>query len=280
MSFSRMPESRGGGNLRLFGLVIVAILVAAALVFYFAVGFGSSSSQAAPPDNVVGSSSPSRASYGMAGGSLPASQMLQQAPTPVSGAAVTKKQNSGNKSMPIPTAEYGEVLSEGFVTLDLPGSQTAEAWYTRQVDTYSKNLTMFFAIYNEPGDTIIKTVEVAPYADGNPVDNARIIMFYPDGAERHLSLDRVEGTIGLTQRYGQPYGPSIFSPDLRIAMVNYGVVLTDHSNSIRADIHLDLSGLSDTESITLVQRNPVLVDQVLMEIQNIVNQVNDKRPAQ
>lgn len=280
MSFSRMPESRGGGNLRLFGLVIVAIVVAAALVFYFAVGFGSNSSQAAPPDNTVNSNSPMRASYGVTGASLPAPQAVQQVPTPVANTAMNQKQSSGLQSAPIPTVKYGEVLSEGFITLDLPGNQTSEAWYTRQVDTYSKNLTLFFALYNDPGDTIIKTVEVAPYADGNQITNARLTMFYPNGAERYLSFDGAQGTISLTQRYGQPYGPSIFSPDLRIALVNYGVVLSDPADSIRADIHLDLSGLSDTESLTLVQTNPVLVNQVLTEVQGIVDQVNDKRPVQ
>ena len=40
MRFSRMPEIRRSGNLPLFGLATVVVLVAAALIFYFTIGFG------------------------------------------------------------------------------------------------------------------------------------------------------------------------------------------------------------------------------------------------
>ena len=279
MSFSRMPESRGGGgsNLRLFGLVIIAVLVSAALVIYFTTGFGSNSSQAAPPESLRPSTTVWQGYPG--GASLPVQPAVQQVPAPVSNAALTKMRGSNQQSLQAPAVNYGEILSEGFVTLDLPGNEVADAWYTRQLDTYTRNLTLFFAVYNS-SSTIIRTVEVAPYIDGAPISNARIALFYPNGIERHVGFDGNNGTVTLTQRHGQPYGPSLFSPDLRVALVNYGLTLGDQNGSVRADIHLDRSGLSDTESLTLVQSNRPLVNQVLAEVQGIVDQINSRRPVQ
>ena len=121
---------------------------------------------------------------------------------------------------------------------------------------------------------------MAGYTQGELINNARITMFYPEGPERYLSFDATAGTIGLSQRHGQPFGPSMFTPELRVALVNYGVVLGDESGSIRADLHLDLTGLSDSESFMLAQSNPEVVNRVMVEVQGLVDQINARRPKE
>lgn len=281
MRFSRMPESRRGNGLRLLGLALVAIVVVtAALVVYFTVGFGPNFSQAASPEGPKGAGNATLAASSPLG-ALPPAPVAQQAPTPVPEITLqTQKEESNLLSPPIPSVSYGEVLSEGFVTLDLPGEQVRNAWYTFQVNTSTREITLFFALYNEGKDTIIKTVEVARYTQGELINNACITMFYPQGPERYLSFDAEAGTIGLSQRHGQPYGPSMFTPELRVALVNYGLVLGDESGSIRADLHLDLTGLSDSESFMLAQSNPEAVNRVMVEIQGLVDQINARRPIE
>ena len=277
MSFSRIPESRRGGNLPVFGLATVVVLVAAALIVYFTIGFGANFSQAASPQDLPGSSNTNLAASSPVRALLPA----QVAATSIPESALkTKEQNSTPQSPPIPAVNYGEVLSEGFVPLELPGGESLDSWYTFQVNTSTRDITLFFALYNSGKDTIIKTVEIGHYGQGELIDNARVTMFYPNGAQRHLHFDAVAGTTSLSQRYGQPYGPSMFSPELRVAMVNYGLVLGDESGAIRADVHLDLSGLSDSESVMLTQSNPDVVNRVMVELQVLVDQINAKRPIE
>ena len=280
MRFSRMPEIRRGGNLRLFGLATVVVLVAAALIVYFTIGFGSHFSQAVSPQDLGGSSNTNLAASSPVR-ALPPAQVAQVAATSIPESALkTKEQNSTPQSPPIPAVNYGEVLSEGFVPLELPGGESSDSWYTFQVNISTRDITLFFALYNSGKDTIIKTVEIGQYSQGELIDNARVTMFYPNGAPRHLHFDAVAGTTSLSQRYGQPYGPSMFSSGLRVAMVNYGLVLGDESGAIRADVHLDLSGLSDSESVMLTQSNPDVVNRVMVELQVLVDQINAKRPIE
>ncbi|MCI0793550.1 MAG: hypothetical protein J4O03_08800 [Chloroflexi bacterium] len=178
----------------------------------------------------------------------------------------------------LPVANFGEVLSEGLVQLLLPTGVVADTWYTFQVDTKSHEMTLLFALYNEPLDTIISTATVRNYTEGARLDKAEITLRYPNGPARHIWLDRVDGTIIVNQQYTLPYGPSMFSPELRLALVYSGINLYDESRNKRAELHLDLSGLSDGEALTFQDSAPTAVEDALNEIQELVSQIEDRRP--
>ncbi|MCH8279356.1 MAG: hypothetical protein IIC96_01605 [Chloroflexi bacterium] len=178
----------------------------------------------------------------------------------------------------LPVANFGEVLSEGLVQLLLPTGVVADTWYTFQVDTKSHEMTLLFALYNEPLDTIISTATVRNYTEGARLDKAEITLRYPNGPARHIWLDRVDGTIIVNQQYTLPYGPSMFSPELRLALVYSGINLYDESRNKRATLHLDLSGLSDGEALTFQDSAPTAVEDALNEIQELVSQIEDRRP--
>ena len=276
MKFSRMPESRGAGKLPLIGIFVIAILVVGAIVSYVAVGFGSDSDQAGQLAATEGITKTSFTNNGS--GTFPKLPAAALSPTPAPAANVKLlAPDPGPAPKLIPEVQFGEVLAEGNVNVDFPGDLDMETWYTFQVDTYSKDITLFFAVYNQTGDTIINTVEVRDYTQGAIINNAEITMFYPDGSERLLKFDSVQGTIGLAQRFSQPYGPSMFSPELRVALVNYGLELSDGPGSVQASVQLDLSGVSDSESITLIQSSPEVVNEVMLEIQELIDQIENKR---
>ena len=50
--------------------------------------------------------------------------------------------------------------------------------------------------------------------------------------------------------------------------------------AVHPDVHLDLSGLSDSESVMLTQSNPDVVNRVMVELQVLVDQINAKRPIE
>jgi hypothetical protein len=90
-------------------------------------------------------------------------------------------------------------------------------------------------------------------------------------------FDGNQGTITLTQQIRQPYGPSLFSPELRVALVNQRMLLKDETGAISTELQLDLSGLSDSEVLEFQRTAPEIVDDVLSELQDLVRQVEGKR---
>ena len=81
----------------------------------------------------------------------------------------------------------------------------------------------------------------------------------------------------IAQQNGKPLGPSLFSPELRVALVDYGISLQDATGNIQTQLHLDISGLSETEGIVLSRYSPDLVSSVLKEVQLLVDQVESLR---
>ncbi len=179
----------------------------------------------------------------------------------------------------LPVAEYGEVLSEGLVQLDLPSGEVVDTWYTFQVDTRSHEITLLFALYDESLDTIISSATIPNYTEGARLDQAQITLEYPNGLARTIWLDRVDGTITVNHQYTLPYGPSMFAPELRLAMVYYGINLYDETGNMSVALHLDLTGLSDGEGLTFKDSAPAAVESALNEIQELVNQVETRRPT-
>ena len=271
MKISRAPEKRRGNNKTLMYFSLFATLaVAAILIIYFTTGFDLRSAK--------GDQS------GLKDLALITDQ-LATTPTPPPTATPEptpelKLLASDPVSLPrvIPEVKFGEVLSEGLVSVELPGNVTAESWYTFQVNTATRDITLFFALYGDSANTITRTVKIEGYAQRGSLNQAEVTIFYPEGTERRVVFDGEQGIITLAQQFQQPDGPSMFSPELRVAMVNQKMVLTDESESISVQLQLDLTGLSDSEYLVFKRSAPEIVDGALSEIQDIVKQIEDGRP--
>ncbi|HZA25035.1 MAG TPA: hypothetical protein VFA32_20975, partial [Dehalococcoidia bacterium] len=145
MRVSRAPEKRGGANrIVLYLSLVFAAVIIGILVTYFTTGFESPS--ATGDQSGITDVEASKVSTGS-----------QLAPTPVPTATGTpvptvalRMLESEPQRVPefVPDVQFGEVLSEGFVEINLPGSSTNQSWYTFQVDTVTRDITLFFAIYD------------------------------------------------------------------------------------------------------------------------------------
>ena len=177
----------------------------------------------------------------------------------------------------LPDVEFGEVLEEGFGYLKLPGGELVDTWYTFQVDTRNGNITIYMAQFDSELESILTTLKVANYAQGEELRNADMTLYYSDGSERIISLDKTDGTIRLVQHYNLPFGPSVFSSPLRRALVFYGMELQDQAGDTMVELHLDVSGLSDSEEMVFEKQAPVEVDNALREIRQLVDQIEEQR---
>jgi hypothetical protein len=177
----------------------------------------------------------------------------------------------------LPDVEFGEVLEEGFGYLKLPGGELVDTWYTFQVDTRNGNITIYMAQFDSELESILTTLKVANYAQGEELRNADMTLYYSDGSERIISLDKTDGTIRLVQHYNLPFGPSVFSPPLRRELVFYGMELQDQAGDIMVELHLDVSGLSDGEEMVFEKQAPVEVGNALHEIRQLVDQIEEQR---
>jgi hypothetical protein len=177
----------------------------------------------------------------------------------------------------LPEVEFGEALGEGVMKLKLPAGNLVDIWYTFQVDTKTRDITVFYALFDEKLQSVMTTVRIDNYTQGNELENAEVTLYYPDGSERVLAFDRTEGTMVLTQLYKLPHGPSMFSSGLRRALVYYGIKLQDETGDTTIELHLDVSGLSESEEIVFKQSAPAAVETVLEEIKVLVDQIEEKR---
>ncbi|MFQ6026802.1 MAG: hypothetical protein ACE5Q6_04720 [Dehalococcoidia bacterium] len=281
MRVSRTPERRGGANksVMYFALVIAALLIGI-LVTYITTGLGSTSAKGDQGDVLTSAAEPAPpVNTGFAALPTLATPVPTAAPTPVAPVVVAEVVEVETSLYPgfVPDVSFGEVLSEGFVEIDLPSHKGVESWYTFQVDTTSREITLFFALYSEERDSLVRTVKVEGYSQGQILDNAEITVFYPGGPERILGFDGTQGIMTISQQFANPRGPSLFSPELRVALVNYGISLQDASGTIHTQLHLDVSGLSNTEGMVLSRSEPDLVDSVLTEVQLLVDQIESLR---
>jgi hypothetical protein len=264
MKVSRTPEKRGGGNRAMiyvsliFGAVIIGVLVT-----YFTTGFRSPATMGDQLEVAGATNTTSLVS-------LP-----RVTPTPLPPVAATPEPTVGLKLLEpgpdpmnglVPNVSFGKVLAEGLVQVELPGNNSAKTWYTYQVDTATRDITLFFGLYSGSSNTMVRTVKIEGYTQGQDLESAELTLFYPEEPERVLTFNRSQGTITLVQQYQQPYGPSIFSPELRVALVNHGMALSDETGNINVELHLDLTGLSNSESMVFQRFNPEVVEYVLSEI--------------
>jgi len=263
----RAPEHRYGPNrLILYSTIVIAVVIVVAVVTYVTTSLQSSSVNG---DQVA----------------IVTPQQPILLPTVIAVPPTTVPTPVPQESVPVvkteplfaPDIQIGEVLSQGFVDVALPGAYNTKAWYTFQIDTTTRDITVYFAIYDNSYDNIIRTLQIDKYTEGKDIQNAKLSIFYGDGPARTVQFIRDEGVIVMTQQYSQPFGPSLFSPDLRVALVNQRMQLSDGSGDISAELQLDLSGLSDSELILFRHKTPDVVDRALTEIQDLLNQVETKR---
>ena len=177
----------------------------------------------------------------------------------------------------LPEVKFGDILDEGLVDLKMPGGETVDTWYTFQVDTEKRDITVFFALFDAEKRSVLSTVQLNNYSKGNDLESGMVTLYYEDGSERVLAFDGAEGTMTLTQHYKVPFGPSMFSPDLRRSLVYYGLELQSEAGDQTMELHLDISGLSQSEKMVFKQSSPDEVSAALAEIQVMANQIEDQR---
>jgi hypothetical protein len=191
-------------------------------------------------------------------------------------ATVIAADESGNLDF-LPEVKFGDILDEGLVDLRMPGGEMVETWYTFQVDTEKRDITVFFALFDAKERSVLSTVQLNNYSKGNDLESGMVTLYYKDGSERVLAFDGAEGTMTLTQHYNVPFGPSMFSPDLRRSLVYYGLELQSEAGDQTMDLHLDISGLSESEKMIFKQSSPDEVSAALAEIQVMADQIEDQR---
>ncbi len=286
----RMNEGRGSRKLMLVAALLVVGIVVGGIIAFGGGNLGFTQAQVSPDEtNVSKSAQPSVAKRAGPGSAVESNSQGNTSPV-TSKVKVTDGAGPGNagpegaaqeagatgeeltKVKVLPDAKFGELLDEGWVTLGLPAGQTAETWYTLQVDTQTKEITKFFALYNSDSD-MVSAVKIENYVKGEPIDNARIEFFYEEGPSRVTFFDGNDGTMTLSQELPQPYGPTMFSSDLRVALVSYGLELKDSTGATNALINLDPTGLSSGEVIILKQPSPRIVGDMLREIEAIATQI-------
>ena len=206
-------------------------------------------------------------------------QIPQEAPQVVPEAAPepTLEEKRAAAMELLPEVEFGEVLEEGFGSLKLPGGELVDTWYTFQVDTRTGNITVFMAQFDSDLQSILTTVKIANYAKGEELQHADMTLYYSDGSERIIALDSSDGTIRLIQHYNLPFGPSVFSQPLRRELVFYGMELMDQAGETSVELHLDVSGLSDSEEMVFEKKAPAEVGNALHEIRLLVDQIEEQR---
>ena len=313
MRNSRAPEGRGTPKPVIF-LVLIAILLAAGLgATYFTAGFGALSASPAQAEvSDVTIETPDQPVIDLVSDVVTDVEVVDPAPkvveivkpTSVPPTAVPKlsptampmpapveivipdaepivetivvADERGNLDF-LPEVRCGDILDEGLVDLKMPGGETVDTWYTFQVDTEKRDITVFFALFDAEKRSVLSTVQLNNYSKGNDLESGMVTLYYEDGSERVLAFDGAEGTMTLTQHYKVPFGPSMFSPDLRRSLVYYGLELQSEAGDQTMELHLDISGLSQSEKMVFKQSSPDEVSAALAEIQVMANQIEDQR---
>ena len=312
MRSSRTRETRGGSRMPLYLTLMLVLVVAAGIgVAYFVHGFGLLAAKTTPIDPapaqveapikvqepaVVSAEQPvvsqtaapeptqaSKAAPEVTVEQQPMVQTPRRAPetvpeiVPEVAPELTLEERRAAAMELLPDVAFGEVLEEGFGALKLPGGEQVDTWYTFQVDTRTGKITVYMAQFDSDLESILTTLKVDNYATGEELQYADLTLYYSDGSERIISLDNSDGTIKLIQHYNLPFGPSVFSPPLRRELVFYGMELRDEPGETVAELHLDVTGLSDSEEMVFERKAPLEVGNALHEIRLLVDQIEEQR---
>ncbi len=296
MRVSRTPEGRDSKKRILLLFTGIAAIAAVVAVVFISSGSGS---LAAKNEQAAGAQDADLTSAGAGGAAFSVEPTEAPEPTATAIPAPTAAPTQAPKPTatpapqptPVPTAQpeartvplvfpdarFGEVLEEGMLALKYPRGEMVKTWYSFQVDTETRDITLYFAQYDDALESILSTVKLDNYTRGMDLDNAEVLLNFPDGSTRILYFDGEDGTISLEQQYNLPVGPMMFSSGLRRALVYYGMKLQDETGDIEVELHLDLSGLSQSEGLEFKRVAPDTVNDVLYEIQSLVEQIEDMR---
>lgn len=268
MRVSRAPEFRNGsGSPIILILVFLAVLIVGGVVIYLLLG-----------SNVGGSAEPPPAVPTVA----PAPQPLPVQPAPVQPLVPqvdpVPTPDASGPAYPKPEVIFGEVLSEGFVDLELLTGRV-RTFFTFQVDTSTQNIVLFFGLYEGTGQAISRSIVVEDYSQSELIDNAELTVYYPEAPPTVIRFDREPGTVVSSQFYTtQPFDPGLFSPQMRIALIRQNLLLQNADSSIIADMQLDPSGVSTLSGYRVTRNDPVTTEAALIEIQAIIDQLESRRP--
>ncbi len=306
MRASRAPEGRGINKQIVLIFAIIVAIIGGVIIAYLSMGSDSISAKndlaTVSPDSLL--TTPPGGDQALAVGPTPTAEPTAapvSAPTSTPDPNLSEDSSSGSssndgssgnpQSIPaataqpasatgptvLPDAQFGEVLEEGFTQLKFPGGSQVETWYSFQVDTKTRDITLFFAQYDDRLESIVATVKVEQYTRGNDIANAEVTLYFPEGSRRVLLFDAEEGSIALDQQYTLPVRTSMFSSGMRRALVYYGMNLYDEAGEIEVQLHLDLSGLSQSEGLEFKRLVPQTVDAALLELQFLVEQIEGVR---
>ena len=270
MRISRAPEYRNGsGSPIILILVLLAVLIVGGVVLY--IFLGSNVVSPAPADPAPAIQSPPLQPAGRV-----QPQPTLAPPTPAAPGAG----EPAPQPYQAPEVIYGELISEGFVDLELLTGRV-RVYYTFQVDTSttSQNIVLFFAVYDPTGLAISRSVAVQGYSQNDLISNAQVTVYYPDAPPTVVSFDRASGILAASQYYtSRPHGPGIFSPQVGIDLIEQDLLLKNDAQTIRAEMQLDPTGFSNLTGYQVTEENPGTVDSALAEIQAIIDQLESRRP--
>ncbi len=265
-----MPEYRGGsGSPMVLILILLAVIVVVGVVIYLLLGNNAVAPAPTPP-----------------AAAAPAVQPIQPAPQPVMAqptaapppAAPQEQNNTADQLYPKPQVLFGEIITEGFVDLELITGRV-HTYYTFQVDTSTQNIILFFAMYDSTGLAISRSVVVEDYSQSQLIDNAQVTIYYPNAPETLVYFDRPSGSWQSSQFYSTiPHGPGMFSPQMRIALVKQNLPLVNEDSNIIATMQLDPIAVASTSGYQVTVNDQVTTDAALAEIQAIIDQLESRRP--
>lgn len=282
MRISRTPEHRGGGGSSpvLLLLVLIAVLAVGGVVAYLLL---TQNNQAAPPAAVnqpLAAQNPA-ANVNVNPGNPPQQIATQAAPPTPALPAIPAAPNNAAMAQGFcepepPRVSFGEALDAGFVDLRLLNADV-RAWYTLQVDTVTTSTTFFFAFFDPTGCSLSRAAIIKNYTRAQIIDNAEVTVYYPNSLERTITFDQASGTVISKQFYdSDALEPALFTSPIRISLSQQNLELA--GGQLSAEMDIDLTGLSNQESITISQENPAVVQNVMTELQEIIDQIESRRP--
>ena len=269
MRVSRMPEYRGGsGSPIVLILVLLAVLIVGGVVIFLLLGSNSVNPAPVEPTPAPPQTAPVNPGF------------VNPAPIPTLAPPEPPLQPGPTTPEPFqaPQVLFGEVLAQGFVDLQLQTGQV-RTFYTFQVDTSTQNIILFFALYDPTGQAISRSIMVEDYSQSELIDNAQLTVYYPDAPATVIRFDKEEGTVESSQFYTtQPNVPGLFSSQMRIALIKQNLPLASGDGSIGADMQLDPTGVADLSGYRVTIKDPVTTETGLTEVQEIIDQLESRRP--
>ncbi len=280
MRVSRAPEYRGGtGSPILIILVLLVVLIVGGVVIYLLLENNPAAAPVAPNSPAI--TQPIQPNTVPGSNPAPQVSMPTQPEQPPVSPQDTGMEQVGDQARFVPPPvdpQYGNPLYEGYLDFGLL-SRPVRAWYSLRVNANTNINTLFLAFYDPVEGSLSRQVKVENFVQAGLIDNAELTVYYPNAPQRAIRFDRESG-IMVSSRFftARPYEPSIFSQQIRLSLIQQSLALQNQEVNTQAELGIDLTGLSDKEGIVVRQHNAVAVENALAEIQEIVDQIESRRP--